>query len=711
MQFPRTIYKAFISIKCVFKYELLRLLLKILLKHQPYCFFPAAQKLKELKEEALCFTTCPQEAIFSQGKRGQGGKEGSSGYLDVECALCVPITTTTRQRSLAGNRSPRQGIGRGAFTTSGFANRSAGDVNCRAWKVSPASLAISLRLERMVPSRPPRPLRAPSVVSDSSAAPVCRLRLGIVSGGPLIHVSHPDFLWSRHSWRPAFIVVGWNGYGETVGPMSEWRMQIPSISPGQRNNGAGCFSSTGPVISDILLNVPRHHRNRLVLTVGAVVASSPSPVSGIRQTEADEEGRQREEVTLGTVKIDWDGLSCLPLRTTNYFVDTVDGRSPATEGLAYPVQVELELIAPSSSPLVSGGSVQDGTDMTLGGPKYGILEAADGEPLLPSNKTQNALSGEQKKQQQPQQLQRQQTDFREKLRFGCCRTAGFSVRLNLQLEQSPAADPHILSLSPATAKRNHRALKVVPNAIAGSVVSLGDFRNPCRRERAPYLRFRWPWDDSRRAMTERRTTPVSRSPLRLNCQHAMSWSCPNEECARLSQDVCEDGGAHGAVSVRVPLMSSGLARSTLSPGNVNLRKQRPYHSAPGTKGGEVPTESARLDERSYDATSSERVFSIQRTLQRKQPSTVFIDVFDMGLYERSEHKQARRIQRAWRRALKALREVRAWWEQQHEAQKRSAAVCIQTCFRGRQGRQFARVLRIESTRRGSAATFIQCRWR
>ena len=96
---------------------------------------------------------------------------------------------------------------------------------------------------------------------------------------------------------------------------------------------------------DILLPVPPLDRERLVLTLG-LRRQADERTSDLSYDEASLPGA--ELFRQGRVTIDWDGLSCLPLNATNYFVDTKDARSSKNDVRLSTMPMGLELFTPTS---------------------------------------------------------------------------------------------------------------------------------------------------------------------------------------------------------------------------------------------------------------------------------------------------------------------------------------------------------------------------
>lgn len=608
----------------------------------------SCQLLKTLKEHGYRFTTCHEDAVPD----ASGCGPGENGYFDLQCSLCVPIATG--EWSTAGaSELPLTAVVRGTrsvaadddrvHTASTLAGDPAGGGvgECRAWKVLPARAALSLRLERLTPSRPPRPSRAPPVAPANS---VCRLRLGVRGGGPVIRASHPGTLFPRDTIpESSTVMVGWNGYGASVGPWKEWPVEVPAARENPMQPSGG---------TDLLLAVPRDGRSGLVLTLRAVALERQS---GASKGGADAEAGAAS--TLGSVSIDWDGLSCLPVCGTDYFVE-----SPSRNSLVRPASVDLELLAnvplPLSSAAVGSAHCTNGCEGKVA-PASLQMSAADGV-IKPCDQ-------------------------------GNHRTAGFFVRLNLQLETSPASVPHFLSLLPVAARGPTTVSSVsraapkrgVNGSLSAGMFSLGDFRDPCRRQRVPYLRFSWPWDDYWSTMIERRNSPIAQKPWQHGSRRAVTWT---RKGMAASGNIDE-----GTVSVRLPRRVSGLHGSVAwscsqEPRNVNTGED----CSPGGADSALNTRAQQC---------------------HPPPPVLFVEAYDMGPYAPLERRAAMAIQRVWRRALSALRSAREWWEYYAMIDRHNAAVCVQAQFRGWKGRQSAQVAKREAEVRSAAAAVVQRQWR
>lgn len=210
-----------------------------------------------------------------------------------------------------------------------------------AWKIRPARLAMSLRVERLQTTRPSLPLRAPPQAPPGYA--VCRLRLGIA--GISVRASHPGFgrvSLARLIESTATVTVRWNGYDDGVGAFSAWR--VPLVAPA----GNGAVAGSGQ--NDLLLPVPKNNRRGLLLSLSV---QRPN----FRQVSQSTGGWIAKEVIddnhhfSGVVNIGWDGLSCLPVNRTDFFVDAQDGLFMTNESGRRPsLAVTLELLAVLQTP-------------------------------------------------------------------------------------------------------------------------------------------------------------------------------------------------------------------------------------------------------------------------------------------------------------------------------------------------------------------------
>lgn len=593
------------------------------------------QVLKNLKEQGFQFRTCHEDAVPD----ASAGGLGEDAYLDLQCSLCFPIWTSDRSTDGGHSLSPAVGL-RGtssdpanddrAHTTSTAegepASENAGE--CRVWKVLPARAALSLRLERLAPSRPPRPSRVPPVAPADS---VCRLRLGVLGGGPVIRGSHPGALLSRDTLpESSTVMVGWNGYDASVGSPKEWPVEAPSA---RENSLSPSGEST-----ELWLAVPHNGRSDLVLTLRVVAPERRrSAGKGCSGTGAD------AAATLGSVSIDWEGLSCLPVSGTDYFVET-----PSRKSLVRPAPIDLELLAnvpPPSSSAATGSARGTNVCGRTSAPASLQMPATDGS-IKPSNQ-------------------------------GSRRTAGLYVRVSLQLETSPVSVPHVLSLSPIAARgpTAEAAENVVKGRPPHNIFSLGDFRDPCRKQRVPYLRFSWPWDDYWSALIERRNSPIAQKPWQHGSRRAVTWA---------TKGVAAKGNVgEGTVSVRLPQKLSGVGESA---------------------------EKVGINEDSSSGAADSALNA--RTQQCHHPPPVlFVEAYDMGPYAPVEHRAAMAVQRVWRRASTALRSAREWWEYYAILDRHNAAVRVQANYRGWKGRWRALVAKREAKVRGAAAAVVQRQWR
>lgn len=644
-----------------------------------------------LQERCFRFKSCPQEAVPACGALQAEGERG--GYFDLECSLCLPTTDVRRQSSCEVETAGREGNSVDDFFIS-TPNTKHGEqltvITTReaacsgTWRVLPARLAMSIRLERLETSRPPRPLCLPPVAPKIS---VCRLRLGFVGNGASIRASHPGFMLPRRSLvSPTTVVVGWNGYEDKVGPMSQWKVKVSSDD----DEGTALPSDLG---DDILLPVPRDGRERLVLTL----ALEANTVGAAASSQFARSAHAKAGTTnLGTASIDWDGLSCLPLHVTDYFVDTPVGRSPTNEHL--PIAIDLELVAPAHSATTRAGtasrevnsrsSINVDTDDGVTD-KKAIAGGGCGADAATSVVVKHSCEPDIDKYKQLQ----------SRILSDSCVTAGFGLRLTLRLEQSPVFVPHVLSLSPVAAGTPVKydntlfsvataAATVTAGKLLGTSVALGDFRNPCRRERLPYLRFSCPWDEWWLSVIERRTSLVPHRPWPVGSRRAVTWSKTNGDALN------NDSSKTGTVAIRLPLLLSGFDGSVAWPGSANLRGDN--------VGVESVTESEGWCEGGQSRTRA----------QGQEPLPVLlVEAYDMGNYAPPEHQAARKLQRLWRRKLDALRSTRLWWEWDADVRRYYAAKCVQANYRGWKGRQSAILFRVEAARRSAAAAVIQRRWR
>lgn len=644
------------------------------------------QALKSLTEHPYKFTMCPEEAAPACGQR--------SDFLEVESALCIP------QHISPSGKTPRASaeVLRDILVSpvrleDGASERDTGYQNATAdgpdgmedtlpcssvrypvgWKVLPARIAISLRLERLEPSRIPRPQRAPPVAPLGS---VTRLRVSVA--GISLRDSHPGLvLLSERSLVDAVVVsVGWNGYEDDVGTPSQWHMMPWTIG-----NSAMEVSAK----DDLLLDVPRH-RNGLVLTVSLGLPDATVGFFRGSNGEVTEEKDEEENLdVLGVARIGWDGLACLRVDPTDYFVDAADGMKTWSRhddaALPRPSMVSLELASSTSLPVFAAGSPRASTAQTmttntkLGG-NHGFRSVENDTPSFSSDN--RALT-------QPQCC--------------CLRTAGLEVRVGLRMEESPAFIPHLLAFSPAAAGRDRPRARRLKSRdpkprTTTSTVALGDFRNPCRMERVPFLRFAWPWDEDNGAgaVETRRGPRRSLVPPRAwkidGRRRAVAW--PSEGIS---------GSGTGTVPVPLPLIPSGLsAGGEAWPGSVFLRKDclsRTTRCGSTTQGMNNVLEPSRQNARPLFPRSD----------------GVLVEVFDMGPYSTLEHLEAEKIQRVWRQAIALHRKAELWWEWEAKCARWSAAIRVQTCYRAWNGRQYANRVERDAARRGVAAVVIQRGWR
>ena len=556
---------------------------------------------------------------------------------------------------------------------------------CLTWRVVPARIAISLRLERLARSRPPYNRSCvPSVGPEGS---VCRLRLSILGGRASVRTRHPVSLLSRCSQpEPSTLVIGWNGHYETaVGPPSEWRVRLPP--------GHGDPLCPPDLSNDALLAIPGDCRDRLVLTLGVAASASQTQSSSTSENSA----KELEAGMLGSVSIDWNGLSRLPLYSTGYFVDS---RSSSTsQPVVQPMSVDLELVAarssPQSPPPVGARSTLADQEVTSSnmvvthGPNSfcGVNGGATAGKTAPKNSTQ--LMGDGQEQEQEQEKRREQEQAKEQeqrnlLATSCCRTAGFCIRVALHLETSPVMVPHELSFLPAAACGPDALTRTITPKVPASHLYLGDFRDPCRRQRIPYLRFLWPWDDYYPARAERRTSLVSDQPWQLGSRRPVAWPKPTGTTSSTEH-------INGEVSARLPVTLSGFDGSIAWAGDQELRK--------GSEGFWTDPES----------TVEENVHDLGEVPCRHP--VMVVEAYDMGTYSRLEHKAAISIQRLWRRGLEALRNAKEWWEYDAEMRRYNAAITVQAYYRGWKERLGVQAVKRKREIKGAAASVIQRRWR
>lgn len=769
-------------------------------------------------------------------------QSGESSYTDLECCLCIPTTTTTTRTPSTSPRlfdhPPRStpvtvtiqhdrvddiGIAAAdsekASASGGVATGSAVDGSSleldkiSTWRVLPARIAISLRLERLSPSPPPYPSCVPSIGPVDS---VCRLRLRILGAEASVRTLHPESLLPRHcSQREAStVVVGWNGNDETeLGQPPEWRVGVP---PGRGN----ALCPPPGLGNDTLMDIPKDGRDRLLLTLG--VATSPfrtpllskkgknerlSAIEGVPMSKTSEDAllNKSEDVSLnktsddsalsigdnaplsktspnaplstsqfaqsrtsqnapmstsedvgqestvvwGSASIDWNGLSRLPVYSTDYFVETHS--SPTSQRVVQPVLVDLELVAQSSNILQRNGRPRLAEQKAVSSDVlnadsldfFGVdnLDAAAAQKAALNRNKQNVMSKNQEKgeeqdqeqeqkqekgeeqeqeQERKQEKERRQEQEQEQvqdqsnqdqsrhqhqhqrhlLATSSCRTVGYTIRVALHLETSPISVPYELSLSPAAARGATATAQTRKKKakIPASDLSMGDFRNPCRRQRVPYLRFVWPWDDYWLALTERRASLVPDQPWRLGSRHSVTWPDKPPKATRIERGgVAKSANVMaGEVSVRLPITLSGFDGSIGWYGDQELRKE-----ADG--GGDSWTESVSAIEPVQD-------------LGESAPSVnghpvMFVEAYDMGPYSRLEHGTAMKIQRVWRRGLEAMKNAREWWEYDAEMRRYNAAITVQAHYRGWRERLVFQVVKREGEGKGVAASVIQRRWR
>ena len=619
----------------------------------------SSQAIKSLQEHACCFTTCPEEAVLltSQNREEDGHR------LNLVCSLCVP-TTSVEISSLS---SADDAAGQDREKWRGSTYTADGDpAHCRAWRVLPARLALSMRLERLLASRPSRPALVPPAAPEGC---VCRLRIGLVGRGASLRESHPDVSSPGRFLKPGTtIVVGWNGYSSTVGPRSEWQLPLRGVDDAM---------VSGPS-DDILLPVPPLDRERLVLTLG-LRRQADERTSDLSYDEASLPGA--ELFRQGRVTIDWDGLSCLPLNATNYFVDTKDDRSSKNDVRLSTMPMGLELFTPTSP------AVRPLREIS----RLGVSPSRM-DPTLTCVDSEN----DDVTKTNPE---------RSQIVAGCRVTAGVSLRLSMRLEESPVRVPHELLLTPIAAGgpgscfsdtlfKDPQAAPTRPAARSSIIVSPGDFRDPCRRERVPYLRFSWPWDDRRVSLVERRTSLVPSRAWRMGARRAVVW--PKTGTVHLSGD---RPIRKGNVGVHLPLVMSGIGQWASPSGSEQLRGD--------------PADVLKQNASSADNEGSQEHggFTGRERGSLARSPVLVVEVFDMGHYGASEHRAARTVQRLWRRAVGALDCAQLLHNRNIEVRWHNAAAHLQMNYRGWKGRLRARAVRKEVKRMIAGATALQRRWR
>lgn len=98
--------------------------------------------------------------------------------------------------------------------------------------------------------------------------------------------------------------------------------------------------AAGSEIVDLLLPVPKHNRDRLRLSLRVAV---PSLAYNFQAAKGSIDKDLQISSVVGVVDIGWDGLSCLPVYRTEFFINACDGRSVLHPSL--PVTAELVTVA------------------------------------------------------------------------------------------------------------------------------------------------------------------------------------------------------------------------------------------------------------------------------------------------------------------------------------------------------------------------------
>lgn len=472
-----------------------------------------------------------------------------------------------------------------------------------AWKVLPARLAISIRLERLEAVRSPRALRAsPMGIFDY----VCRLRLSII--GMTVLASHPALGLNRRLMEMVSVGVRWDrNDGETM----EETVTGPCYVTPSRTNGSGWEQG------DILLSVPVSRKD-LVLAISVQSRAGSSIYDENLDGDLGKAGSM-----IGEARIDWSGLACLPTRRTNYFVDTPDTDSPLRgkpDNIPPPVLLTLELLSPLSRPPSTSASYTH------------VSTTSFHDDVLERNTSQS------------QKLQ----------------TAGLHISLKLSLEESPAFMPHVLEFSPIAA----RARDKVP--FRKRNVTVGDFRNPSRFERFPYLCLVWPpeWNKPDLERNSRKGL-VPHHPWKATGRHREATWPQETACTRT-----------GIVSVRLPVV------------------------LPGVNGGECTTLGIEREDHTEKAQD-----------EALRSAAVLVNVYDMGPCTSEEHRSATIIQCAWRQGLACRQAQRLVWKREAEYHRQEAAVRIQVQYRSWMGWKYGREVKWDKQERERAATAIQCAWR
>lgn len=631
-----------------------------------------------LQEQAYRFTTCPEDAMPEHDVPRQEQQSGNGGWnrISLVCSLCIPtaISETSSLPEASGgstgqDRWKQRGISMSQATdeTEAIQPSERYIVCCRgAWRVLPARLALSMTLERLSASRPPRLTRAPTAAFEGT---LCRLRVGFVGRGTSVRASHPDVARPERFLPPGTaIFVAWNGCSDTIGPVSEWQVQLCKCGD----------SMTSDLNGDVILPVPPRGRERLLLNLFLRRPAGSTSDKSQRRAAVDPNA---EMVALGQASIDWDGLSCLPRHATNYFVETIDGRSSTNDNLFRGMPVDLELVAPMSSIAISP-PVHSRGEMSP--------TAMDPICSRPNEDPRRPLVTSARDNQQ-----------RTRLVSDCRITAGVSLRVFLRLEESPSHVHHELSLMPVAAGGPGSCIPTLPIvgprdslsglAVPESMVSLGDFRDPCRMDRVPYLRFSWLWEDRRLSLVERRTSLVHPCAWQVATRRTVVWS---RTTGRLA-DRCTT--RTGRVTARLPLMPLGIDDCVSWPGGEQLRGDQLQGAPSLSLEDGVHCECGELNE-----LNQRRLLGLP---------VLLVQAYDMGNYRPLEHRAARIIQSIWRRAIEALERERLRRKKDEDVRRYDAAVCVQANYRGWKARNCTRVAREEEERRSAKAAVIQRAWR
>lgn len=624
----------------------------------PHPSLPCLQALRSLEEHPYSFTLCPEEAAPTFGHREH--------YQDVECSLSLPVF---------GPGSPREGMQANAGVsltsssgnsgqtspnapTPGFAARSGVSPTTDeekqdkaiGWRILPARLAISLRLERLEASRPARPERVLPIAPPNS---VCRLRLHLQ--GISVLSSHPDLISAQRLLESSSVALSLEGSDASDGVFKgfssrSWRVPCRRTKVMCRKQG------------DFLLPIPKLRKG---LSLKVSLASQAAALDATKDP-------LDAGITVGEVRIDWQGLACLPVDRTDYFAMPSEAKplSRDTPGstAGYP-SVTLELNAPSSSswrcPPTRPSSSQVAPLSTTGVFSSSLRGDPSGpvfeEGALVTKSTQKQACGR--------------------------RTAGVVIRLRLHLEESRIFVPYVLEFSPVEARggthANHHGQAREQRTFT-SLVSLGDFRNPSRLERFPYLRFGWP--RKRNEASSGWVWVSSRVPcypwVANGTRKAVTWSDrPRHDVNRI---------------VSVPLLAGHTGAHEASP-----RKTR-----------EIPRAGGMHGVMNLVGPSA----SCANALRRPRKSTsrsdlVLVAAYDMGWYAPAEHRASETIGRFWRKTLRERRDRRRVREAEAERFRHDAATRFQALYRGWRGRRRAGLARALLEERRKASRVIQRAWR